>query len=176
MGALLGLLLAAQAPERVQGLALLAPALRFKDRSMALLRALGRVPFVDLIQHWVSKDATDLADPRALAEAPILRRWPIQRLRDLWTIQDRARAVLPKVRAPALIAVSSGDHVVSPEGCDELARGLIHARDVRVLRFDRGFHIMPRDLDRESVCGAVCEFFDRCRGGEDAEGEVRSGD
>jgi carboxylesterase len=175
MGALLALILAAQAPERVEGLALLAPAMRFRGPLLPVLHALSRVPFSDRLQRWVTKSATDLADPLALAEAPILHRWPMQRLRDLWTIQDRARAGLGRVRAPTLVALSSQDHVVSPEGAEELAHALIHARQVSLMRFERGFHIMPRDLDRERVCDEVLQFFDRCGGREHAEGEVRAG-
>ncbi len=163
MGALLSVLLAASAPQRIHGIALLAPALRFRERTHGLLRAFRHVPLLHLVRPWIHKSATDLADPAALAEAPILRRWPSERLYDLWTIQDRAREALERVTAPALIAVSAKDHVAAPEGGAELARGLVNARHVRFLRFERGFHIMPRDLDREVVCDEVRQFFDRCR-------------
>ncbi len=163
MGSLLALLLAGSAPERVHGLALLAPAFRLRERTHRLLRAFRHMPLLPLVRPWIHKSATDLADPAALAEAPLLRRWPTERLYDLWTLQDRARAILPKIKTPALIAVSAHDHVAAPEGGEELARGLVNAGSVRFLRFDRGYHIMPRDLDRERVCDEVRQFFDRCR-------------
>jgi carboxylesterase len=161
MGALLAVILAAHAPRRVSGLALLAPALRFRGPTLRLLRASRKLPFLHLFRPWIEKGATDLADPRARAEAPILRRWPSARLQDLWTIQDRAQAALARVKAPALVAVASDDHVVSPEGGAELARGLVGAPRVRYVRFGRGFHIMPRDYDRDLVADEVHRFFMR---------------
>lgn len=161
MGALLSVILAAEEPRRVRALALLAPAVRFRGRTNELLRAFQKMPVLHLLRPWVEKDATDLADPVALGQAPILRRWPTERLYDLWTVQDRARAAMAKVKAPALVAISDNDHVVSSEGALELARGLTGSRAVRLLQLDQGFHILPRDFGHERLSREVGDFFDR---------------
>lgn len=163
MGALLAVLLAARHPERVGGLALLAPAMRFRGRAMRLLRAMRRLPMVELLQPWIPKSGTDLEDAAALAEAPVLPAFPSARLDDLWRLQDAARANLEDVRAPTLVAVATHDHVVSIEGGRELAQGLTRAREVRFLQLDQGFHIMPRDRGRHRLLAEVGDFFSRLR-------------
>lgn len=163
MGALLAIILAAREPERVRAVALLAPAVRFRSRTLALLRAARRVPFIHLARPWIQKTATDIADPTALAEAPILRAWPTVRLWDLWRVQDRAMARARRVRCPALIAFSRNDHVIDTAGAEQLARQLTASPGLRVVRIDEGFHIMPRDYGKERVAREVREFFERWR-------------
>src|SRR6516162_9766508 len=61
MGALLALVLAARHPNRVTGVAALAPAVRFRDRTLNSLRSLRvAAPLLELLRPWVRKDATDL--------------------------------------------------------------------------------------------------------------------
>jgi carboxylesterase len=161
MGALLGMLLAARRPDRVHGLALMAPAMRFLGPTMTLLRAIRDVPLLETFRPWIEKSSTDIEDPVERAAAPVMKRFPSARLHDLWTVQERAREAMPQVRAPTLIAVAQNDHVVSMEGGRELARGLKEAPLVRFIRIEQGFHIMPRDRGREVLAAEVGEFFDR---------------
>lgn len=162
MGALLAMIATARHPERVQGLALLAPALQFKGRTLTLMRRFRGLPLLFALRPWVEKTASDIEDPNSLAEAPILRAWPSARLGDLWTVQDHARAVMHRITAPSLIAISAHDHVVAAEGGRELARGLANA-PVRFIQLTRGFHIQPRDLGRDVLFEEVGTFFDRLR-------------
>src|SRR5215470_1737870 len=72
--ALLALVLAARHPNRVAGVAALAPAVRFRDRTLNSLRALRiAAPLLELLRPWVRKDTTDLLDEVARVEAPVLR-------------------------------------------------------------------------------------------------------
>lgn len=161
MGALLGVIAAAYRPDRVKGLALLAPAVAFRGNMLAALRSTRRLPLLHLARPWIEKDASDIADPVALKEAPILSSWPSARLYDLWTIQDRCAEAASRVVAPSLVMVAEHDHVVTPEGGEVLARSLRASELVRVVRISRGFHIMPRDHGREVVARSVCEFLSR---------------
>lgn len=157
MGALLGLILAARHPARVAGLALLAPAWRLARWDGRLLRALRHFELRALRERWLTKDTMDLEDAEAHAQAPILPRYPMARLFDLFTLQDVARDSLPLVTAPALLLGAVHDHVVAFEGVEALHRLLAGSRLVTV---QRGFHIMPRDRDRALVCAEVAEFVD----------------
>jgi carboxylesterase len=163
MGALLAVILAAREPERVRALALLAPAVRFQSRTLAAFRALRSVPMLHLARPWIQKDATDIADPNVLADAPILARWPSQRLWDLWRVQDRALARAAQVRCPTLVAVARNDHVVAAGGGEELARRLVGVTGLRFVRIDEGFHIMPRDFGKDRVSREVIDFFEPWR-------------
>jgi carboxylesterase len=160
VGALLSVWLAARHPERVRGLALLAPAMQFIDPTMRLARLVRRFPLLETVRPWIAKNGTDLQDAEALAQAPILSRFPSARLFDLWAVQEKAKAVLGKVRAPALVMVAVQDHVVSVAGGRALSQGLTSASTVRFVELTQGFHILPRDKGRALVAEEVCRFFD----------------
>jgi carboxylesterase len=161
MGALLGLRLAAGAPERVSALVLMAPAARFKGPTMALLKSLRHTRLLERLKPWVRKSATDLSDPVALAEAPILPAFPSARLNDLWAVQVAALEEAPLVRCPTLVAVAEQDHVVDPEGGKWLARQLIHAPEVKLLSLQEGYHIIPRDVGGPRLALEVGDFLGR---------------
>ncbi len=159
MGALLSVLAAAARPGKIAGLGLLAPAMRLRDQRVELLRRIGRLDVLAKLRPWVRKDASDIADPEALREAPMLSSWPTQRLFDLFSLQARVRTQMAHVTCPALVMTALKDHVVTPEGGHALARGLVRSPRVRLIRLDQGFHIMPRDFGRERVAKEVGDFF-----------------
>jgi len=165
MGALLALVLAARHPGRVAGVAALAPAVRFRDRTLNSLRTLrAAAPLLELIRPWVRKETTDLLDPEARAEAPVLLAWPSARLRDLWEMQDLAWGSALRVTCPVLVMVAAEDHVVDPGGAAALVRRLEKSPSVRFVRIENSAHILPRDRNRELVTAEVTAFVDRSLG------------
>ncbi len=168
MGALLALGLAADYPERVHGLALVAPAVRFTGLHMWLLKRLRRYRLLERVKPWVYKTGTDVSDPAVLAEAPILPAFPSARLQDVWELQDAAMGDLPRVRCPTLVAVAEQDHVVDPEGGQVLVRGLTASPQVRFISLEAGFHIIPRDKGAPMLASEVGSFFDRIRAGPES--------
>ena len=161
MGALLALRLAADFPERIHGLALIAPAARLRGVGMEVLKRLRNTGLLERVKPWVEKARPDISDPVALAEAPVLRAFPSARLRCLWELQDATMGVLPRVRCPALVAVAEQDHVVDP-GCGQvLVRRLTAAREVRLVSFREGFHVMTRDRSAPLLAAEVGSFFER---------------
>lgn len=156
MGALLALLLAARHPTKVKALALLAPVWAFRPLDARLLRALRFLPLPEWTGAWISKSASDIEDPLAHADNPLLPRYPLGRLFDLFRVQDHARAALPEVTAPALVMASPNDHVVSPKGVEALAAAL----HTTPRWLGQGFHVVTRDLDRAVVSTEVARFFD----------------
>lgn len=164
MGALLALGLAARHPDAVHALALVAPAVRFRGPRMALIRQLSRTPLLAWAKPWAEKSSTDISDPVALAEAPVLPAFPVARLRDLCALQDTAVREVSRVRCPTLIAVAEQDHVVDPEGGRWLARQLTGAPTVRLVSFREGFHIIPRDISGPLLASEVGHFLDTWRG------------
>jgi carboxylesterase len=157
MGALLSLLLAARHPSRVKGLALLAPVARVQGRRAQVLRALRHLPLRGLVPEWVTKDGSDLEQPEARAEAPLLPRYPVARVLDLFTLQDVAADAVQDVRCPSLVLAARNDHVV-----DFDAVLALHARlpGARLVTLQRGFHQVLRDTDRAVAITAVADFFD----------------
>jgi carboxylesterase len=166
VGALLGVLLAARYPERITGLALIAPALRLQGLLLSLLRRLHVLPLFEHLHPYVEKVGTDISDPAQRAEAPLLAALPVSRLGDVWALQDEARSALPQVRAPTLVVVAKNDHVISMRGAIELARGLKNAATVRWVQLEEGFHIVPRDRGAARLIEEVSLFFDQCSAGK----------
>jgi carboxylesterase len=160
MGALLAVLISAARRAPPHALALIAPAMRFRGVHLRALRALRDFPILDLLRPYISKTGTDIEDPVSRADAPILAGFPSARLHDVWTLQDRARAALPAIRVPVLIAVARQDHVVSIKGARELARGLSHAPRVEWLELRQGFHIIPRDRGLSTLADTLVAFFE----------------
>jgi carboxylesterase len=163
MGGLLGMLLAARYPAKVKGLALMAPVVSLRGLDGRLLRRMRWLNLAELTGLWVKKTTTDLDDAEARADAPILPKWPLARLYDLFTIQDHARQAVPEVKCPALVAAAENDHVVDFASLERLAAELPQAK---LLRLRQGFHILPRDKDRAVLADGVCRFFDGLAGAE----------
>lgn len=163
MGALLGMQLAAKYPAKVTGLVLMAPVWKLRQLNGRILRALRWLPLAEWTRLWIKKTTTDLDDELARAEAPILSRYPLARLYDLFTIQDHAQAVVSEVRCPVLVAAAEHDHVVDFRSLERLAAELPHAR---LLRLRHGFHILPRDKDRAVLADAVSGFLDGLAGAD----------
>ena len=165
MGALLALVLAARHPNRVAGVAALAPAVRFRDRTLNSLRALRvAAPLLEMLRPWVRKETTDLLDDAARAEAPVLRVWPTARLRDLWETQELAWGSAARVICPVLVVVAGQDHVVDEAGAAALVRRLEKSPSVRYVRIEESAHILPRDRNRELVAAEVTGFVERTLG------------
>jgi carboxylesterase len=157
MGALLALRLASEKPQRVRRLALLAPVVGLQGiaaRALGLLRHRG---LAGLTSRWVHKQASDIEDAAARAEAPLLPRYPLARVIDLLRLQEKALASVSSVVAPTLVALAENDHVVDKRAVEKLAARL---RDARLLRLQRGFHILPRDLDRARLITEVAAHLE----------------
>lgn len=156
MGALLGLVLAAREP-RVKRLALLAPVVKLRARNARLLQWVRGTPLARLAPRWVHKTTTDIELPEVRAASPLLRRYPVARVLDLFALQDVARLAEAGVRCPALVVGAAHDHVVELGAVEALAARLPFSRLV-VLR--RGWHIIPRDTDRALAASEVGDFLD----------------
>lgn len=156
MGALLGLLLAERHPRRVSRLVLMAPVMRVRQRLGRLLSRLG--PGVVRGATWLEKKGTDLEDEAAKERAPVLSRYPLARLFDLFELQKLARRAAPRVTTPTLIAAATHDHVVDFSSIEALHRDVAGSR---FLVLHRGFHILPQDLERARLAAEVAEFLDQ---------------
>jgi carboxylesterase len=160
MGALLAAQAAARQPGAVGALVLMAPVLGLRGPRMALARLLTRAGLLERLWPWLPKRSTDIEDPAERAAAPVLHALPAGRLHDLFTLQRLVRPALARVRCPALVVSASGDHVVTEGSAWEAARLLRQgAAEVRQVVLGRGFHILPRDGDRERLASEVAAFL-----------------
>jgi carboxylesterase len=157
MGGLLGVLLAARHPSRIEGMALLAPVVRVRRPGARFLRAVRSLPLRELLPQWVQKDASDIQLDEVRAESPLLPRYPLARVWDLFALQDLADEAVQDVRCPSLVLAARHDHVVD---LDAVYRFQARLPRSRLVTLQRGFHIIPRDADRALALTEVSEFLD----------------
>ena len=157
MGGLLGLVVAERHGARASKLVLLAPAMRVQQRAGRLLEWLGPGVVQGFAARWLEKTTSDLEDEAARAQSPVLPRYPLGRLLDLFELQRLARRAAPRVTAPTLIAAAVQDHVVQFQSIEALHADMPGSR---FLVLQRGFHILPHDADRARLAAEVAEFID----------------
>jgi carboxylesterase len=156
MGALVACALAHDHPERVDGLALLAPALELQPqgRLAALLGGLlgGATPLHRVV---VPKRAgSDVRDPEMRALNPCLDGVPLGAVAELAALARHVDRQLPGVAAPALVVLGGHDHTVTAAGGRRLARR-IGSGPARVLVLPESWHLVGVDVERDRCADEV---------------------
>ncbi len=153
LGLSLGGLLALQlcVERRVKGVVVLAAPLRFSAVVRAAVRLLAPI--------GVSLPKTPrISDPDARRGHPGYPRMPLPAVRELLHLQREVEGVLPRVESPLRLIYSRSDRTVGHADASRiLAR--VGARDRAVHYLDRSDHVLPIDLERESVSRLTVEFL-----------------
>lgn len=157
MGALLAMVLAARHRARVTGVVLMAPALKLAARDARLLRRLRWLPGLDVRETWLKKRSTDIELDDVRSQSPILPRYPLSRVLDLFSLADLARQSESRIGCPSLVIGAVNDHVVATREVMALQARLPSSRR---LLLQRGFHIIPRDTDRAVALTAIAHFIE----------------
>jgi len=156
MGALVACALAHAAPERVAGLALLAPALHLQ-RAGQLAALLGRLPFAAWLPP-VPKADSDVRDPVARRENPTMSGVPVRSVAELAALSRHVDRLLPAIAVPALVVAAREDHTVRLSGAERIALRL--GGPARLLVLERSFHLVGIDVERDRCADEVASFFD----------------
>lgn len=163
MGGLVALHLAAHRPERLAGVALVAPALRLNVAGASLIPLLARTG------RHAAVDPRRAFEDRALAAGSTnYLDAPIAAVHSLVQFGKVVERELPRVRVPLLTLYTPRDRVVRPEG----AR-IIHERSgtpiaqKRLLAFARSGHEMLQDRQRDEVIAAIMDFIAGLNGADE---------
>ena len=157
MGGLLAMVLAARHRSVVRGLVLMAPALQLKSPQARALRRLRWLPGLDVREQWLEKKGTDIESAEVRAGAPVLARYPLARVFDLFALADMAREAEARIGCPSLVIAAVNDHVVDTREVLALQQRLPFSRR---LLLQRGFHIIPRDTDRAVALTEIAHFVE----------------
>jgi carboxylesterase len=157
MGALVACALAHALPERVDALALLAPALRLArgPRLAALLARhtpLGRA----LVPKIGGSDVRDLEMRRA---NPTMKAVPLSAVGELDLLARHVDRLLPGVAAPTLVVAGGQDHTVTLAGARRMARR-IGTGGAKMVVLRRSFHLVGIDVERDRCADEVLSFFE----------------
>lgn len=158
MGALVACTLAAEVPGRVDGLALLAPALELRPLGKLaawLDRATPVARFLPLIHKG---GGSDVGDPAARAQNPCMETIPFHAVGELVLFETHVDALLPRVRCPSLVFAGALDATVTVAGARRLAGRL--GGGARFVVLPRSRHLVGIDVERDRVATDVATFLD----------------
>lgn len=160
MGSLLALDLAASFPEKVAGVAALAPPIRlpwpFPSLALALVDSL-RIP-----DFTIPKTAPDIRDAGGRASQITYARQPAHAGNQVRLAGRRVRARLSEIRCPAFIAHGRHDHVCPASNARRVHSELGTANaDKELLILPRSYHIITRDVDRGLLRTRLYAFVKR---------------
>ena len=156
MGALVACALAHDAPARVDGLVLLAPALELRPQGR-LAALLGRAPFLGGLV--VPKSAgSDVHDPEMRRRNPGLDGVPLSAVTELRALAAHVDRQLPGIAAPALVIAGGHDHTVTMGGARRLARR-IGSGPARVEVLRDSWHLVGIDVERDRCAELAAGFL-----------------
>ncbi len=158
MGALVALALAHEQPGRVDGLALLAPAMRLKLAGR-LAGWVGRTPLVRLLPLVRKRAGSDVSDPEMRRRNPCMDAVPLAGVAELERLAAEVDRLLPDVAAPALVLAGRGDHTVALSGARRIA-SVIGSGPARLVVLPRSWHLVGIDVERDQCAGEVLGFFE----------------
>jgi carboxylesterase len=156
MGALVACALAHDHPARVDGLVLLAPALRLSVPGR-LGAALGRVPALSAV-ILPKRTGSDVSDPEVRRRNPCMDGVPIGAVAELEALERHVDRLLPGIAAPALVIHGARDHTVTLGGARRLARR-IGSGPAELLVLPRSWHLVGIDVERERCAAAAAGFL-----------------
>lgn len=157
MGGLVALTLAADHPDRIDGLVLAATAIRLRS-PLAPGKPLGfLVPVLTrLLRKW--RFSPDYADPE-LAKYDTNYTWaPIDAIASFLEFTRAARDRLPEIKMPVRILQPRNDSTVDPKSAEIISDGIATPKEQkRIIWFDKSDHEMFRDCERELAIETVAK-------------------
>jgi carboxylesterase len=173
MGALVACALAHRHPDRVDGLALLAPALRLSGTARLAGLLARRTPLGALLPPVPKLGGSDVRDREMRRRNPTMRAVPLGAVGELVALARHVDAILPGIVAPAIVVAARNDHTVRLAGARRVARRL-GSGPAQLVVLERSYHLVGIDVERDRVADAVAEFLETIpafHGGEE-EGEA----
>ncbi|MBC7258778.1 MAG: alpha/beta fold hydrolase [Chloroflexi bacterium] len=157
MGGLVALHLAAEHPDQVDAIALVAAALKLRNplapgNALAFLQ-----PIVGKLVRWWPMPP-NYADKELEKYDTNYDRAPMDAILSFLDYTTYVEGRLPEVRAPALIIQSHKDQTVAPNSA-QIIHDRIASTDKRIVWFERSHHEMMRDLEREKVFETIQAFL-----------------
>lgn len=158
MGCLLALLCAAERPDEVGGLVLLAPALvPHPVGRVALALAHGGL---GRMVRAIPKAAPggDVVDPEARRANPTYAELPVVGMGELEDLRRRVVRQLHLVRAPVLVVHGSRDHTMAPASA-RLVAERVRSEHIERYELPRSGHLLALDVERTALTSLVTRFL-----------------
>lgn len=151
MGALVAAIIAAEFPSRVRRLALLAPVLGFRSKTVHLLPLIKRV-----FRTWAGDP--EYADPALLEHDTNYERFPVESFEQLRALVEVAKDILPHINCPVATFLAKQDPVVPVQVLKVLDKRLGSGPTDRYL-YKKSLHELLLDVEKEQVADDVTDFL-----------------
>ncbi len=151
VGAVIGCVLAAEFPNRVTRLGLVAPAFSFRSKLIHLLPLLKRV-----YRTWSGNP--EFANPELVFQNTNYLNFPIETFEQVLALTKMTEALLPQVQCPAAAFYAKKDPVVPPAVIRMLDKKLGSGLAERHT-YKRSYHEMFLDVEAETVTEDVVRFL-----------------
>ena len=151
MGALVSSILAAEFPNRVKKLALLAPAFAFRSRLVHIVPVLKTV-----YSKWSS--TPEFADPDLSSQNTNYLHFPIETFQQVLALTQVSQDLLPHVNCPVATFLSKRDPAIPTTVLRMLDKKLGSGPAKRHL-YKQSYHELLQDVEAERVIQDVMNFF-----------------
>jgi carboxylesterase len=163
MGGVLAARLAADQPEAVAGIAMLAPAF-FLPRSVAFaLGAISRLGALADHLYLLNSAGSDIHDSGARRIHPSARLMPLAAPISLLELERIVRRRLARITQPALVIHARNDHTCPMERNVKYLMKHLGSAHKRAVILDESFHVVTVDSEKERVAQEVCGFVEQFR-------------
>lgn len=159
LGALLGLKLAIDHPERVRRLVCLATPLFLYQWAKLLLAGFRYTPLGWFVSQWPKNFQLAVHDPEGQIayRAAGYTHFPVQAVTELVRLQDLVRPALGRVQTPLLLVHSRADLTAPPRSTETIAQTV--RGPVELCWLTHSYHVVTLDYDRELVAERVIQFL-----------------
>lgn len=152
MGGLVTLNLAMHHEGDLEGIVLLAPALRFADP------LIGLTPVLKLLfPYWDSPNS--FSDRECAKACTNYKKFPTVTFSKMLDYANATERMLPHVRVPALILHSKKDTIIHPIASKLVLERISH-KDKRIVWYERSGHEMLQDCEAEAIVKVIEEHLE----------------
>ena len=162
-GAVLAARLAADQPEAVSGLAMLAPAFFLPWKLSLPLSIVARLGTLTTRIYVRYDGLSDIHDQAAAQVHPTCRLIPLSAPIELLRLSAIVRPRLDRIRQPALIMHGVNDHTCPQKRNLDFAMQHLGSAQKRAIILDDSFHVITVDIDKERVVSEVLSFANQFR-------------
>lgn len=162
-GAVLAARLAADQPEAISGLAMLAPAFFLPWKLTLALTMAARLGAITKRIYVQYDGLSDIHDQAAAQIHPTCRLIPIGAPIELLKLSAIVRPRLEQIRQPALIMHGVNDHTCPLKRNLNFVMQHLGSAQKRAISLDDSFHVITVDSDKELVVSEVTSFANQFR-------------
>lgn len=151
MGALVGCVLAAEFPNRVNKLALLAPAFAFRSRLVHFTPVLKKV-----YSKWSA--SPEYSDPELLMRNTNYLNFPVETFQQVLALSQVTQDLLGHVTCPVATYLSKKDPAIPTSVLRTIDRKLGSGASKRHI-YKKSYHELLQDVESEQVIEDILQFF-----------------